>query len=135
MSSLATPAIRSERTRALTLWLLPLALLGALIASLLLREQMQPAGSGSAEELARIARNLRGEEAHLRREALKKFPGDPWSQGDDFSARERDFVNREAQELGIRHGAVLDAIDRDVRAFPGHERGSVPPCMPRPFYQ
>ena len=143
MTSLADPAVHApssrERARALILWLLPLTVLGALIASLLLRARMEPAGDGTTEDREFIGRAIRGEEARFRREALKKFPGDTWSQGDDFSHQERSFVDRHTGRFGMRAGAVLDAIDRDVRAYPDllpeHARGRVPPCMPRPFYQ
>lgn len=100
---------------------------------------MTPGRSASAADRAYIGRAIRREEAGYRREALKKFPGDPWSQGDDFGQRERTFVNKHAKQRGLRPGAVLEAIDHDVRtfpdAFPGQSRGDVPPCMPRPFYQ
>ena len=71
----------------------------------------------------------------MRRKALQSFPGSLWSEGDDFANSERDLVRRLSRERGVRIGAVLDAIDQDVKAYPEDgRRGFVPICMPRPFY-
>ena len=86
--------------------------------------------------MRQIGEAVRLAEPGFRRHALERFPGDTWSQGDDFSNQERSFVWREARAREVRVGSVLEAIDRDVRAHPGEggERGRVPPCMPRPYY-
>lgn len=99
-----------------------------------------PRGAGSAALHARAARTVRAREPAMRRQALERFPADPWSQGDDFANAERRLVRRLSVRFDMRPGAVLEAIDADVKANPdapemsGFERGEVPPCMPRVFY-
>lgn len=130
-----TRPVASASRRAQAQWLVPLALLALLIGNLALTPPLTPGSAGTREERAEVGREIRRAEARFRRKSLKKFPGDTWSQGDDFGRQERAFVNSQATATGMRPGAVLEAIDRDVKAFPGGERGRVPPCMPRPFYQ
>jgi len=119
------------------LWILPVVCGSALTAYLALKTPLAPLSAADAARSERIGRALRAKEPDLRRRALKKFPGDPWSQGDHFGALERDFVRAAAKRERVRPGSVLEAIDRDVRAAPDAvpERGRVPACMPRPFYE
>jgi hypothetical protein len=92
-------------------------------------------GGASPEAKKRIASAVAAAEPELRRKSLGRFPGSPWSRGDDFANREEDMVRDLSEDEGVRPGAALDAIDRDVKAFPGDgERGAVAACMPRPFY-
>jgi hypothetical protein len=114
---------------------LPFVCCSVPIAYLALAPRLPPLPAPDAAEAERIARQLRAKEAGFRRAALRKFPGDPWSQGDHFGALERGFV-RDVARGEVRPGAVLEAIDRDVRAAPdaAPQRGWVPPCRPRPFY-
>jgi hypothetical protein len=107
-----------------------------LVAYLALRPALAPLPAADAALGARIGRALRAREEGFRQQALTKFPGDPWSQNDHFGTLERDFVRTAAAREQIRTGSVLEAIDRDVRAAPdaAPQRGWVPPCMPRPFY-
>ncbi len=117
------------------LWLVPCFCLGAVIADVASRTPLPPLGPGTPASRERVALIVRMREADMRREALERFPGDPWSQGDHFGSQESKLVRRLASEEGLRPGAVLDAIDRDLKAFPGGgERGWVPACMPRAFY-
>lgn len=105
-------------------------------AYLALATRLSPLPAPDAAQAERIGRELRVQEAGFREEALRKFPGDPWSQGDHFGSLERGFVRGVAARDQLRPGAVLEAIDRDVRAFPdaAPQRGWVPLCRPRPFY-
>jgi hypothetical protein len=117
------------------LWLAPSFVLVAVISHVALVPAHEPGVSASPEAQERSAAAVREKEPELRRKALERFPGDPWSQGDDFGNGERELVRKLGTDEGVRPGAVLDAIDRDVKAFPGNgERGAVAPCMPRPFY-
>lgn len=130
-------AVLVERSplRAASLWLVPLAVLGLLLLHILSTPRLVARGSGTPFARAAIGHAIRREETGYRRKALEHFPGDTWSQGDDFSHQERDFVRSSAAAHDMRPGAVLDAIDQDVKAAPSPARGAVPPCMPRPFYQ
>lgn len=95
---------------------------------------MLPLDAGDAQTRERVAREVREAEPGFRRDGLKRFPGDPWSQGDHFSAQERDLVERLSREQKLRPGAIFDAVDEDIKRSGALARGRVPPCMPRPFY-
>jgi hypothetical protein len=121
------------------LWLLPAVILAGLVARVRMVPRLQPAGAADAQAAARIARAMRNAEPGYWRKAFETFPGDPWAQGVDFAAQERELVQHLAQQENVRIGAVLDVIDRDVKASRGgpplpYDRGRVAPCMPRPFY-
>ena len=121
--------------RARALWLAPGFILVAIVAHILAQPELEEGVSASPEARARFAAIVRSAEPRMRREALRAFPGSPWSQGDDFGSRERALIRGLVGQEGTRPGAVLDAIDRDVKAHPGKgERGAVAACMPRPFY-
>jgi hypothetical protein len=124
------------KTRSWALWLLPFVCCSGSIAYLALTPSLAELPAPDAARGEEIGRALRGNEAWFRQEALRRFPGDPWSQGDHFGRLEADFVRAIAAGENLRPGAVLEAIDRDVRAAPyaAPRRGWVPPCMPRPFY-
>src|SRR5215467_1630752 len=94
-----------------------------------------PVPAPLSAELSRQAyQTITSQEPAQRRESSKKFPGDPWSQDDDFHEREQ----REARKFAGSHEArlpdVLRALDDGM-----HERWStranpqprVPPCRPR----
>lgn len=117
-------------------WLLPAAVLGGAIAKVCAVPPLPPLGEGDEAAHRRVAQAVRAAEAGFRRDALETFPGDPWSQGDQFAAQERTLVERLSGDEKLRPGVIFDAIDRDIkRGGPGaRERGRVPPCMPRPFY-
>lgn len=120
-------------------WLFPCGLLGLTIALVCQVPAWVPEGSGSPEARARVADEVRAAEPGFRRDALQRFPGEPWSQNDQFGAQERDLVNRLAGTEHMRPSAVFEAIDADIRshAYDGallRDRARVAPCMPRPFY-
>lgn len=117
------------------LWLAPCLALAAVITHIALVPALAEGVSASPEAQRRIGEKIRRKEPKMRRRALERFPGNPWSAGDDFGNDEENFVRDMSNEESVRPGAVLDAIDHDVKTFPGDgERGSVAPCMPRPFY-
>jgi hypothetical protein len=67
------------------------------------------------------------------------FPGDLWSQSDDFHAREATRIRELAGQHRIGYEDVLRAIDEDLhdktmsRRTAGRRVNAVP-CKPRPFY-
>jgi hypothetical protein len=131
---------RQARARTWSAWPLtafPLLVSSALIGHVLTQPALPSAGTPDDAASARIAAATSAAEPGFRREALEMFPGDPWSQGDHFAARERSLVQALAAQENVRTGAVFDAIDRDIKqGRPGaRERGRVAPCMPRPFYE
>ena len=121
-------------------WLLPAGLFASLCSWVHAVPALVPDGAGSDDARAEAADVLRSAEPDFRRDALSRFPGDPWSQGDHFGVREREKVRDLGHKLGMRPGAVLDAVDRDVKShvYDGpllRDRGRVAACMPRPFYE
>jgi len=118
-----------------TTWLFPAAVLAAAVLRVEGVPAQIPEGSGNPASHARIVNEVLTAEPGFRREALTTFPGDLWSQSDHFAARESLLVERLAKEEKMRIGAVLDVIDRDVKAGGDSARGRVAPCMPRPFYE
>ena len=121
-------------------WLVPLAVAGFAMVRVATLPRLTPAPPADAATRARIATIVRGREPAMRRSALERFPGDPWSQGDDFGNAERRLVRELAAREHVRPSSVLEAIDHDVRTRPFSDprqqivRGGVAPCMPRPFY-
>jgi hypothetical protein len=86
-------------------------------------------------ERAGIAARLASQEQYWRSRAEREFPGDRWSQDDDFHNLEHMAARREALMTGAGVGDVLLSIDEGLRARPEGRRVSPAPCKPRPFYQ
>lgn len=76
-------------------------------------------------------------EPGLRLESRRSFPGDAWSQDDDFAARERNWAREQAARRGVQASEVFRAVDEELRASaplsPPRKTGAAP-CKPRPFY-
>ncbi len=84
-----------------------------------------------------VYRDMTGRERSMRREAAVKFPGDLWSQDDDFHERENETVRSTASSKKIRFSDVVRAIDDGMRAHwpaSGQPIATVPPCRPRLSY-
>ncbi len=87
-----------------------------------------------------IATAIAAEEPAWRNKSEESFPGDHWSQRDDFHAQERDKAKELASSQKLPIEQVLRAIDEDVRA--SHRAGTAAdprgakavPCKPRPVY-
>lgn len=64
------------------------------------------------------------------------FPGDAWSQDDDFQASERAWVHREAERRGVSPRDIFRAIDEHLHAHPPSppRKATASPCKPRAFY-
>lgn len=122
------------------LWLVPAAVVLIAMVHVSTVPRLPPAPPADEAARARIAERVYSREAAMRRSALERFPGDPWSQGDDFGNAERRLVRELAAREKVRPSSVLEAIDHDVRTRPSLDpqqqriRGGVAPCMPRPFY-
>lgn len=82
-------------------------------------------------------REVTSHERQARREAAVKFPGDPWSQDDDFHERESEAVRSFAGSHELRLSDVVRAVDdgmRDHWPTSGKPNPQVPPCRPRLSY-
>lgn len=90
------------------------------------------------DKMARDAyRDVTNRERQTRREAAVKFPGDPWSQDDDFHERENEFVRNFATAHDLRLSDVIRAVDDGMREHwptPNQPNPKVPPCRPRLSY-
>lgn len=90
------------------------------------------------DKIARDAyREITSKERTARREAAVKFPGDPWSQDDDFHERESEAVRAFAGSKELRLGDVVRAVDDGMRErWPTSmtPNPKVPPCRPRLSY-
>ena len=79
------------------------------------------------------------QEPEMRAAAAHAFPGDAWSQDDDFHEREQKKARELAASRGVRLADVLLAIDEGIRAsWPPaptvRPNPAVPPCRPRLSY-
>jgi hypothetical protein len=79
-------------------------------------------------------------EAEERREAAFRFQGSPWSQEDDYFAKETSFIKRYAGDHKITIGSILVALDRGMREkWATHPdvvvNPKVVPCRPRLAYR
>jgi hypothetical protein len=76
-------------------------------------------------------------ERSMRRDAAVKFPGDLWSQDDDFHERESEATRNFANDHDLAITDVVAAIDDGMRErWPtsGPVQATVPPCRPRLSY-
>ncbi len=88
----------------------------------------------SAAERREVAQSLAAQEAYWQERAERHFPGDRWSQDDDFYNLEHHSVRALAASRGTSPGDVLLGIDEWLRAAPAGRKVTASPCKPRPFY-
>jgi hypothetical protein len=82
--------------------------------------------------------NIASREPQLRRDSVKDFPTDHWSQDDAFHSRELGAADDFARSHRVPRGDVLQAIDDGMRErWSGAANAmiaTVPPCQPRAIY-
>jgi hypothetical protein len=88
----------------------------------------------TATERRELAELLAVQEPGWRLGAERLFPGDHWSQDDDFFNQEHRAVRRLAGERGTSPSDVLRGIDEQLRAAPAGRKVTASPNKPRPFY-
>ena len=88
----------------------------------------------SESERQILARSLAWREPQWQRAAERAFPGDLWSEDDDFFNQEQNSIRDLAERFGTTPGAILRGIDELLRHEPGSRKVGVHPCKPRPFY-
>jgi hypothetical protein len=115
-----------------------LAVIGVCFAIVLLSsktaEPPEAPRRATPDERARIARRLATQEAQWRLISQRRFPGDRWSQDDDFHNAEQRAARAAAAGHRIHLSDVLLGIDEGLRADPRGRRTTASPCKPRPFY-
>jgi hypothetical protein len=96
---------------------------------------VQAVAHASPETAAHVASDVARAEPMMRRNARRNFPGDHWSQDDDFHNQERVLAGALASRYGLDPSEVFAIIDADLRRQrdPHRESGAAP-CKPRPFY-
>ncbi|TQF09504.1 hypothetical protein FJV41_44275 [Myxococcus llanfairpwllgwyngyllgogerychwyrndrobwllllantysiliogogogochensis] len=110
---------------------------GVAVARAVTSEVRTPSRRLSAEERVLVGRAAAEAEPHWRRRSMHSFPGDHWSQDDDFGASERGWVMNEARRRDVPVTDVFDAIDTELRSAAPilpPRKASASPCKPRPFY-
>ncbi|NVJ10330.1 hypothetical protein HUW63_34575 [Myxococcus sp. AM001] len=90
----------------------------------------------SAAERKQVGRAAASQEPEWRRKSRQSFPGDRWSQDDDFGASERQWALDEARRRRVPVTDVLGAIDEELHGQPvlPPRKATASPCKPRPFY-
>jgi hypothetical protein len=99
-------------------------------------EHPAPARRLDAAGLSEVGRLVAQQEQEWRRSALALFPGDQWSQDDDFHNSERRWAEAEARRRDVPLSDIFAAIDAQLRAHPPAAPGkaTASPSKPRPFY-
>lgn len=89
-----------------------------------------------ASERAELGRAAAALEPGWRVRSFHAFPGDRWSQDDDFGNSERRWVSHAAQQRGVPPTDVFRAIDENLRTEPvlPPRKATASPSKPRPFY-
>ena len=126
------------RRAALAGWL-AFALCGAtaVVRAATVRTPPLPTRRLSEDERATVGRAAAAEEPGWRQRNRQSFPGDHWSQDDDFGASERQWMLDEARRRGVPVTDVARAIDEELHAASPvlpPRKASASPCKPRPFY-
>ena len=98
----------------------------------------RPTPSAEPEE-REVFELLASEESAMRKKAAGNFPGDPWSQDDDFHNAERQRAIWFSDRKGLSLPHVLRALDDGLHGrWPAPPDASVqptvPPCRPRLAY-
>jgi hypothetical protein len=88
----------------------------------------------SPAERHELAASLARQEPYWQEFSERHFPGDRWSQDDDFFNLEHQAARSLAQSRGTSPGTVLLGIDELLRAAPRGRKVTASPCKPRPFY-
>ena len=91
----------------------------------------------TAEDRRLVGSAAAAQEPKWRRETIRRFPADCWSQDDDFSATELVWVREEADRRRVSVTDVFRAIDEELHSHSVEppRKASACPCKPRSFYQ
>jgi len=120
-------------------WLVTAALVLVAVARAVTASGAGPAERDDPAVRAAIFQQMTADEAAVRADAARAFPGDPWSADDDFHNHEQRRARALAARLHVSIGTVLAAVDEGLREHWPHSNpapltATVPPCHPRPVY-
>lgn len=133
--TMTTTQVRWRRA-ALVGWL-ALALCGAVVVARASSSEVKPPSRRlSDEERVMLGRAAAEAEPIWRMRSRRSFPGDHWSQDDDFGASERGWAMTEARRRDVPAADVFNAIDTELRSAPvlPPRKATASACKPRPFY-
>jgi hypothetical protein len=105
-----------------------------------LRRHVKPEGGAIGDELAhQVYLEVTDRENGDRRNAELRFQGSPWSQQDDFHAKEKGTLRYVGSTHHLTVSSVINAVDRGMReGWPTHANvvvtQKVIPCRPRLAY-
>jgi hypothetical protein len=124
------------RPAQLPAWLLLATLIVIALVRAVRAGAAQPQRALSVPERQALGAAAAAQEPTWRLASRRNFPGDMWSQDDDFHSMERAWVNAEAQQRGVSPREVFRAIDEDLHAHPPSppRKATASPCKPRSFY-
>ncbi|MBX3234246.1 MAG: hypothetical protein KIT84_04115 [Labilithrix sp.] len=101
----------------------------------------EPRRGATNRERASMAASVAGSESAWLTEVTQNFPGDHWSQRDDFHGREYRHLIELADQHRVRLEDVIRAVDDDLHESattspdaPDPRAARAVPCKPRPFY-
>ena len=128
-----------DRATSRPCWLAFGAFVSVALGKAALAEPLPAPAPAPQPVLDSVVKVMAAQEQSFRQRAERNFPGDAWSQDDDFHAHEQQLARRLAQQHGISLGQVLRAWDDELRRLSRSgpdpkPRNSVPPCRPRPVY-
>jgi hypothetical protein len=125
--------LRAGRRSFMALALIAGACLAVLIGALRARPG-KIARRLSDEERKTVGSDMAANEPGWIERAAAAFPGDSWSQEDDFAKSEYEQARSQAGRFGAHVGDALRAADESLRAQSAGRRVGVSACKPRPFY-
>lgn len=111
----------------------------ALIGSTAIYRATRPFPASKLEKhkttlLPNVGAMIAREESTWVHNAVDNFPGDLWSQRDDFHNQEQQFARELADRFHISLSYVFLSIDKSVRERGPSDLAKAVPCKPRPFY-
>ncbi|WP_225408358.1 hypothetical protein [Stigmatella hybrida] len=133
--ALPPPLLRSKWLPRLGWGACGLAFAGALVRAMSASHPVPPRRLSEAERTT-VGRLCAAEEPRWRLSTMHRFPGDHWSQDDDFHASERGWALELSRREGVSPTEVFRAIDEELHAQPvaPPRKASASPSKPRPFY-
>jgi hypothetical protein len=131
----SVPSLRSKRLSRLG-WGVCAAALAVAISRAMSASHPVPPRRLTEAERATVGRLCAAEEPRWRLSTMHRFPGDRWSQDDDFHASERGWALELSHREGVSPSEVFRAIDEELHTQPVEppRRAHASPSKPRPFY-
>jgi hypothetical protein len=136
---LAPRHMRGRRVLVIVGWVVFAASFVVAMARAITSQPRETPGASTEAQRRGAYAILASEERNMRREGIKDFPADPWSQDDAFHNTEYRRAKQIASQRVMSLQDVLLAMDEGMRerwpkAAGVHQKPTVPPCRPRPIH-